>query len=206
MKEYQTYIFDFDGTTFDSAASMGPIFRAGFEAIGRTCSDKDALEYMHHSLEWLAKEKGFEDQLQEFVDAIAIALDTPENLKLVHPFPETKEVVEELKKRGKKLAIVSGNITNHIKLILELQGMEGLFDAIVGSDQLNKPKPEPDGILLACKKLGVEADRDVIYVGDSNQDIMAARNAEVDEALVDRSAHYLDLVCTKIESLKDLLL
>ena len=65
--------------------------------------------------------------------------------------------MEELKKRGKKLAIVSGNITNHIKLILELQGMEGLFDAIVGSDQLNKPKPEPDGILLACKKLGVEA-------------------------------------------------
>ncbi len=206
MKEYQTYLFDFDGTTFDSAPSMGPVFRAGFEAIGRTCSDEDALEYMHHSLRWLAEKEHFEDRIREFIDAVVRAMDAPENLALVKPFPETKEVIEELKRQGKKVGIMSGNVTEHIKVVLKMQGMEDAFDVIIGSDLLEKQKPEPDGIILACKRMGVPVDRDVIYVGDSNQDIQAARSAGVDEALIDRPAHYADLVCTRIESLKDLLL
>ena len=50
MKEYDVYLFDFDGTLCDTGESLGPVFMHGFEAIGMSCKKEDALEYMHHSL------------------------------------------------------------------------------------------------------------------------------------------------------------
>ena len=205
MKEYKAYIFDFDGTTFDSGPSMGPVFRAGFEAIGRTCTDEEGLQYMHHSIQWLAEEKHFEDRIQEFVDAIVEAMETPENLAKVAPFPEAEEVIRALKKAGKKTAIVSGNIADHIKLILSLHHMEDCFDAIVGSDMLEKQKPNPDGIFLACKMLGIEPGEETVYIGDSEQDVLAAENAAVDGILVDRLGKDRHLAWTKVKTLKELL-
>ncbi|MBO4540689.1 MAG: HAD family hydrolase [Bacilli bacterium] len=206
MKDYRVYIFDFDGTSFDSGSSMGPVFRAGFEAIGRTCSDEDGLEYMHHSIQWLAEKEHFEEQIEVFLDAVLKAMETPENLQKVNPFPETREVFEALRRQGKKIAIVSGNVSDHIHSILKLHQMEEEIDAVIGCDMIAQQKPAPNGIWLACDKLGVKAGSDVIYVGDSSQDIEAARNAGVDEALVDRTGRFAKLDCVKVKTLKEFIL
>ncbi len=205
MKQYQTYIFDFDGTTFDSASTMGPVFRAGFEAIGRTCTDEQGQEYMHHSIEALAKAEHFEDRFEEFINAVAVALDWPETIAATKVFPDAEEALKELRKRGKKIGIMSGNITSHINLVLRNLKMEDAFDVVVGSDLIQHPKPAPDGILLACERLGVKADRDVLYIGDSEQDIQAAEAAGVDGVLIDRPKIYEDLNCLKVKTLIDLL-
>ena len=55
-------------------------------------------------------------------------------------------------------------------------GLGGLFDAIVGADDVDRGKPAPDMILLACERAGVEPGASV-YVGNSPVDMMAGRAA-----------------------------
>ena len=50
------------------------------------------------------------------------------------------------------------------------------IDFVIGRDPRIKPKPEPDGVLEACRLLGVDAG-DAVMVGDSTWDAQAAQAA-----------------------------
>jgi beta-phosphoglucomutase-like phosphatase (HAD superfamily) len=51
-----------------------------------------------------------------------------------------------------------------------------LFETVITSDDAAQPKPAPDMILKACKKLGLRPS-ETYYLGDSEADIMAAKAA-----------------------------
>jgi phosphoglycolate phosphatase-like HAD superfamily hydrolase len=55
-------------------------------------------------------------------------------------------------------------------------GLDDAIDAVVGSDEIAFVKPAPDGIFLACDRLGVDPGR-VAYVGDALNDLRCARAA-----------------------------
>lgn len=204
MKEYDVYLFDFDGTLCDTGESLGPVFMHGFEAIGMSCKKEDALEYMHHSLKETADSRGVsEEQWQPFVDAIVEALDFEDSIKLITLFPETIEVIKELKARGKKLGIVSNNTVNHIKLVLDRFNLNDCFEVYSGSDVVNESKPNAEPILYALRKLGVKVSHNVVYVGDSFQDVTCGNNAHVDAILVKREGTGSEI--NAIKNLKELL-
>lgn len=204
MKEYDVYLFDFDGTLCDTGESLGPVFMHGFEAIGMSCKKEDALEYMHHSLKETADSRGVsEEQWQPFVDAIVEALDFEDSIKLITLFPETIEVIKELKARGKKLGIVSNNTVNHIKLVLDRFNLNDYFEVYSGSDVVNESKPNAEPILYALRKLGVKVGPNVVYVGDSCQDVTCGNNAHVDAILVKREGTGGEI--NAIKNLKELL-
>ena len=76
------------------------------------------------------------------------------------PCPGACEVLEEAKRRGIPLAIVSNNETAGVRSILRQSGVEPLFDVIVGNDHAEvKKKPAPDTYLLAAKMLRVDPAR-----------------------------------------------
>ena len=50
------------------------------------------------------------------------------------------------------------------------------FDVIVAENHVQKSKPDPEGILMACQKLEIGHDS-LIYVGDAVSDIQAGKNA-----------------------------
>ena len=52
--------------------------------------------------------------------------------------------------------------------------LSGYFSSVIGGDEVEKVKPDPQGLLKACEQLGMGHD-DLIYVGDSDADIMAAK-------------------------------
>ena len=188
MKEYDVYLFDFDGTLCDSAKSLGPVFVHGFEAIGMKCEPEDALEYMHYSLKETADKRGVrEDQWQPFVDEIVRALDYEDSLRLISFFPETAEVIKELARRGKRMAVVSNNTVGHINLVLERFGLSGIFEVISGSDVVSKFKPEPEPILYVLDKLGLSSGSNIVYIGDSDQDVECGKRAHVDVILINRA-------------------
>ena len=55
-------------------------------------------------------------------------------------------------------------------------GLRQFLTAVVGGDDVSRPKPHPDGILRAAERLGVPADR-CLYTGDAPTDLEAARNS-----------------------------
>ena len=107
---------------------------------------------------------------------------------LTRPYDDT-DVIQELRKRGYRTGIVTGAPLHIASLEIEMLGKDN-FDAVVNThchDGL-KPKPYPHGI-EKCMRLLCIGNNEALYVGNSDEDIMAARNANVLDVLVLRNEH-----------------
>ncbi len=89
----------------------------------------------------------------------------------------------ELKERGKKLAIFSSNCRESIEECLRKAGMRDIFDFIVGKEDLEKHKPNPEGLFKIMRHFGAPRDK-VVFVGNDEDDAAAAKSAGVDFLLV----------------------
>jgi len=94
-------------------------------------------------------------------------------------FPYTKAVLEELKKRGMILGIISTKFRYRISEFTDLHFAPGFFDIIVGAEDVSQHKPNAEGILFAMEKLGLSPE-DTLYIGDSIIDAETAVNGDVD--------------------------
>ena len=98
-------------------------------------------------------------------------------------YPWTAELLRELKSRGYRLGIVTTKRSYRILEVLERERLSGVLDIIVGSDMVTVPKPSPEGLLLAVRRLGVPAPS-VLYAGDTVTDAEAAHAAGIPFAAV----------------------
>lgn len=203
MKQYDTYLFDFDGTLFDTEASLRPVWDYAFSKQGVTAADEEKEEFMHHPLAYAAEKKGIKDY-PTFEKDITSALDFPESLALVTMYPDTVSVITSLFAWGRRLGIVSSNNTHHISLVLQEKKMDPYFSVLSGSDLYVSPKPSADPILYALSKLGLSPRDSICYVGDSPIDAECAKNAGVDGYLLDRKGKHQNWEGNRLRSLTEL--
>jgi putative hydrolase of the HAD superfamily len=120
-------------------------------------------------------------------------------------YPEVKEVLLELKRRGLKVGLISNGYEEEIDFILEKVNLEKeTFDIIIGVDTIKKIKPNPDIFKYAINKLDVKPE-EAIFVGDNVEaDYKGAENAGIHALLIDRAENrQIDL--RTIKNLKELL-
>lgn len=91
------------------------------------------------------------------------------------PYPGIMKMLEKLKSRGIKLAIVSNKADFAVKELQEVY-FPTLIDTAIGEEEGLKRKPEPDMVYYALKELGCRA-AEAVYVGDSDVDVLTAKNA-----------------------------
>jgi HAD superfamily hydrolase (TIGR01509 family) len=89
------------------------------------------------------------------------------------PYPGIRETLERLRGRV-GLGVFTGANRESAMILLEATGLADSFGVVVGGDQVERVKPAPDGVLVACRALGV-APASAAYVGDSPSDLGAAR-------------------------------
>lgn len=92
--------------------------------------------------------------------------------------PGTEKALEEMRSAGLMLGIATNGSGKTAKEIMEFNNVDGLFDVFIGADEVAEGKPEPDMIIEACRRLGVEPSESV-YVGDELVDAMAGTGAGV---------------------------
>lgn len=97
------------------------------------------------------------------------------NLDRTHPYDGVLELLAELKRRGKKLAIVSN------KFYAATQDLAHHFftdtiEVAIGERENIRKKPAPDTVLEALRQLGASKDG-AVYIGDSDVDVMTAKNS-----------------------------
>lgn len=85
------------------------------------------------------------------------------------------ELLESIRAAGLPLAIVTGKSRRSWEITSAVVAL-GPFDALVFDDDVRAPKPDPHGLQLAVRSLGVDAATS-IYVGDTRTDVRAARAA-----------------------------
>jgi len=97
--------------------------------------------------------------------------------------------VKELKQNDYKVGIVTGAPLHVMSLEVDMIGKE-YFDAVVRAQLSSgiRPKPDPHGIEECLSILGVKKE-EAVYVGNADEDVSAAKNAQVFDVLVLRNEH-----------------
>lgn len=86
------------------------------------------------------------------------------------------DVLGELRGRGLRIGIVTNKIERFAAPLLRALGVWPDADCLITPDLLRLPKPDPEGVLLACARLGV-APAASVFVGDDPRDIAAGQAA-----------------------------
>jgi phosphoglycolate phosphatase len=92
--------------------------------------------------------------------------------------PGAGEALTSLRRAGISLAVCSNKPGVFTRDLLDYLGLAPLLDVVIGPEDAPRPKPAPDMLLLALKRLTV-ATEDALYVGDMTVDIATARAAGV---------------------------
>lgn len=92
--------------------------------------------------------------------------------------PEAQPLLARLKNEGVKLALVTNTVSPLAAKILTRAGLDGFFTSLATADRVEKAKPAPDLVRLACQELNV-APSEAWMVGDSRFDRAAAQSAGV---------------------------
>ncbi len=182
MKNYSTYIFDFDYTLVDSSKGIIICFRKILDKYGITgISDQQIRntigKTMEESLTILTGESDAEALVrlrQEYVAEADIYMNVNTFL-----FEDTKPLLLELKNRGAKLAIVSIKYRRRINDFLKQHFDDGFIDIVVGGEDVREHKPSPEGVNKILKELDCQSS-DALYIGDNPIDSLTAQAAGVD--------------------------
>jgi phosphoglycolate phosphatase len=178
-------IFDLDGTlvTFNldiqewRKVLIGLLERRGFDIGGLelTTPTQDILDSARGQA-GPRKPKVYESLRKEafsILDSLEL-----ESVASATVFPDAVETLTYLKAKGIRLCIVTNSGRKAASESLKKSRLGSFFEFVLTRDDLETMKPRPDGLIEAVARLGVSPG-DVLYVGDSRYDIMAAKQAGV---------------------------
>ena len=112
----------------------------------------------------------FEKTLQDFRKHYMV-----HNMDNTKPYPDVMEMLEELKNRGKNIAVVSNKFYAATQEICR-HFFGDLVDVAIGERENIKKKPAPDTVNEALRQLHADRER-AVYIGDSDVDVMTAKNS-----------------------------
>jgi phosphoglycolate phosphatase len=98
--------------------------------------------------------------------------------ELSRPFPGVVEGLAKLKARGFRLACITNKAEAFTLPLLRQLDLYKYFELVLSGDSLPKQKPDPMPLLHACRYFNITPDHGVL-VGDSSNDVQAARAAEM---------------------------
>jgi putative hydrolase of the HAD superfamily len=120
-------------------------------------------------------------------------------------FPETLEVLEELRRRQYKLGVIS-NFDSRVYSVMKSLKILSYFDSITISSETGYAKPHPEIFRAAIRTAGVPGNR-ILFVGDNlEDDVQAGAAAGLHTILIDRQARYSGATAVPtIQNLRQLL-
>ena len=216
MAECEAVVFDLDGTLLDTLEDLTDSVNAALAAYGCDGKTIDQIRaYVGNGIRNLMTKcvpggeshPNFENIFQSFKEHYK------ENCRnKTKPYDGVMELLFTLKKKGKKLAIVSNKADFAVKELNESY-FGGLGIVAIGERENVARKPSPDTIFEALRELSVSPER-AVYVGDSEVDILTAANAKMpcisvlwgfrDETLLrERGAKYFAKTAAELLALID---
>lgn len=190
MNRIKAIIFDASGTILDDIQAVWQANSAAYNAIGFDSFGtlEDFREKFRLPVPEFHQENGIPPERIKEVD-LKFREVYPRYEPLVGVFPEVEGVLNELGNRNILLGVASNIPTLFLLDHLKKFNLNTHFSVITGQEDCDEQKPSPKPILSTIQKLGVTA-QEAMYVGDMEEDIIAAKRANTTAAAIVREMSY----------------
>ncbi len=179
--KYKLVIFDMDGTILDTLEDLANTANYALHTNGFPERTKDEVrQFVGNGILKLIERATPEGTTQEQIGKTFetfIEYYKDHKSDTTKPYPQIMELLIALKEAGHKLAVVSNKADQAVKDLC-LEYFPNIFDAAIGERVGVAKKPAPDSVNEVMKELAC-APEDTVYVGDSDVDVMTAKNANV---------------------------
>ncbi len=177
MRNIELVAFDCDGVLFDTEQANRFYYSHILQHFGRAAVTDEQFRFVHmhtvdESMAYL-----FPDEKQlEAAHIFRKTMDYRKYLRYLTVEPYLVSLLEKLRPQI-KTAIATNRTDTMDRLLAEFE-LDGYFDLVVTSSDVKRPKPHPDELLKILDHFDLVSHQ-VIYVGDSRLDELAAKAAEI---------------------------
>ncbi|MCD8199897.1 MAG: HAD-IIIA family hydrolase [Coriobacteriaceae bacterium] len=180
-RDYDTVIFDMDGTLLDTVADLQVAANYALKRAGLPEVDAEATRYAAGYGAVGLMEKLSEGELADDKAALdKLVADfrgyySEHNTDQTKPYDGVEEMLATLKQAGAKMGIVSNKVHGDTEALRKIY-FDDTIPLAIGLNSAMPRKPDPKMLNSALELLGSSAER-TLYVGDSEPDVQIAKNA-----------------------------
>lgn len=171
-------IFDFDGTLIDSYEAIAESLNHVRTSFSLPAVPAEEVRPMvGHGLERLIEKAIGPERVEEgvklFRQSYARLCEGKTSI-----LPQVKETLDTLDKRGYQMAIATNKPSYFARDILKALEIDHLFVEVLGPNDVERPKPDPEMIEIIIMRIGLSPE-EIVYVGDMPLDVEVGRRAGV---------------------------
>ncbi|MBU2706128.1 HAD family hydrolase [Zooshikella marina] len=193
-------IFDLDGTLIDTPRAIIETFTQTFLTMGLAAQKAEDIR----ATIGLPLEKAFSRLLNLPADNELVIqcinqyqllfkeIILPKAKTLI--FPGVEDGLATLSKQELPLAIATSKFYASADALLKAAGLRDYFSVLVGADQVNNPKPDPEAGYLTLRKLNNASVENAIMIGDTTHDLKMANAAGMRSIAVTYGIHSLPVL------------
>ena len=166
---FRGVFFDFDYTLGDATDAIVAGFRYGFAQMGLTEPEREAVRHtVGMTLEdgYTALTGDNRPEQRARFRQLYTEKAAPLQVEVTRLFPGAAELLSALKEANIPAGVVSTKRTDTLTAVLEARGVRQYLVSLTGGDKVDRPKPDPQGLLAAIQELGLKPE-EVLYCGDT---------------------------------------
>ncbi len=202
MMKIKTVVFDAYGTLFD------------VNSAAKRCKDKIGAKWETFANFWrttqleytwlrslMKRHKNFWDITEDSLDKSMKVFNINKNMKnellslykILSPYPEVKGVLEDLKKKNFKLAILSNGTLDLLNELVESNKLNNLFDDLFSIEEVKIYKPDPRVYEIPIKKYKIKSD-EIAFLSANTWDVSGGGNFGYNSIWVNRHNSVFDIL------------
>jgi len=202
MMKTKAVVFDAYGTLFD------------VNSAAKRCKDKIGAKWETFANFWrttqleytwlrslMKRHKNFWDITEDSLDKSMKVFNIDKNMKnellslykILSPYPEVKGVLEDLKKKNFKLAILSNGTLDLLNELVESSKLNNLFDDLFSIEEVKIYKPDPKVYEIPIKKYKIKSD-EITFLSANTWDVSGGGNFGYNSIWVNRHNSVFDIL------------
>lgn len=192
-------LFDLDGTLIDSTKDLALSVNYMLRTLKRDEFSNDLIDmWVGNGAQILVKRAlsggvTIDENINKayFEEALSLFLEYYKN-NLCHstiPYENVVSTLEKLQKFRYKMVIITNKPVAFVEPILVALELDSYFDFFIGGDSLAQKKPSPEPLLHVCNELNISPLKSIM-IGDSKNDILAAKAANIESIAVSYGHNY----------------